>query len=434
MRTHKNTITTFVAAWLFAVPAFAENEVLQVFQNKSYKPVPWEKIDKITFSNTSGTMNIIEGDGTSTIVNLDEGLNIPSAKAIPALYITTDEPLYEIPDKINYKTGQINLLGFDTYDDVTADVNIRGRGNSSWQNPKKPYRLKFNKKISLCGLPSAKNYVLLANSTDPTLMNFAVATKLGEWLDLPFTNKVVPVDVFLNRRYLGSYMLTNKPGINAGSVDIDEENSVMWELDKYFDEDMKFRSPLLDLPVMLSDPDMDEATFEKWKADFIAAEEAVVNGNASEYFDLDEFARYLLVYDIMANNDSGHPKSVKLYKTEGGKYTFGPMWDFDISAGYYWFTSVIFTFDYVGDLMWRNQLFLQLERDPAAQEAREKYWQQIKPRFGELMEFIDIYAETIRQSAYRNQTINNVDKDFDAAVDRVKQWYKLRFEKFETLE
>lgn len=53
--------------------------------------------------------------------------------------------------------------------------------------PKKPYRLKLDKKTSILGLPEAKNRVLLANFQDYTLMTNAVAMKIGQLLGLPFT-------------------------------------------------------------------------------------------------------------------------------------------------------------------------------------------------------------------------------------------------------
>ena len=87
---------------------------------------------------------------------------------------------------------------------------MKGRGNSTWGYPKKPYRLKLNKKAEICGLGKAKNYVLLANHLDPTLMLNSVAFKIGRLLELPFTNHAIPVDVVLNGIYKGSYLLTEQ--------------------------------------------------------------------------------------------------------------------------------------------------------------------------------------------------------------------------------
>ena len=69
------------------------------------------------------------------------------------------------------------------------------------------------------------------NHLDPTLMLNSVAFKIGRLLELPFTNHAIPVDVVLNGIYKGSYLLTEQIEVKENRVDLDENNSVMWELD-----------------------------------------------------------------------------------------------------------------------------------------------------------------------------------------------------------
>lgn len=116
----------------------------------------------------------------------------------------------------------------------------------------------------------AKNYVLLANHLDPTLMLNSVAFKIGRLLELPFTNHAIPVDVVLNGIYKGSYLLTEQIEVKENRVDLDENNSVMWELDSYWDDEPKFKSTAFNLPVMVKDPDLTTEQFEYWKKDFNA--------------------------------------------------------------------------------------------------------------------------------------------------------------------
>lgn len=406
----------------------AQSPVLQIFSERTYNPVLWENVENITLDLEEEHWNIKTTDGQLFTPELEDAPYIVSGEALPHIIITTDETLTEIPDKVNYKKADFSLEGFDEYEDISRRIDIRGRGNSSWGFPKKPYRVKFDKKVSLCGLPAAKNYVLLANYTDPSLLQFALATRIGDILELPYTNSVVPVDVTLNGVYKGSYMLTNKPGINAGSVDIDEDNSIMWELDIAYDGDLQFRSPLFDLPVMVADPDMDEETFEMWKQDFIDMEKGCYEGRPGDYFDLDIFARYLLVYEIMGVSEIGFPKSVKFFKTKGGKYIMGPIWDFDVAMGTVWDTQEHYTLDNINELVWTNWLFGYIEVDPEAIAARKKYWAQMKEKLPELLDYVDEYAESIRSSAIRNQTIWPDYDKFDASVSSLKNWLTLRFE------
>lgn len=415
----------------------AREPVLQFFEENSYVPRSWDELENISFDVENEEINFNFLDSSSISLPLSESVSVASGYSIPHIEITTADPLNEIPNKVDYKDADFVLSGFGQQDDMSTSVKIRGRGNTSWKFPKKPYRLKFDKKVSLCGLPSAKNYVLLANYTDHTMMQFAIATWVGRLLDLPYTNSVVPVDVTLNGIYKGSYILTNKPGINAGSVDIDEENSIMWEMDIYYDEDYKFRSPILDLPVMAVDPDMTDELFEFWKADFIEMEEAVVSSKGargSEFFDMDNLAKYILVHQICDNNEGGYPKSVKMYKTLGSKYMAGPVWDFDVAFSYNWDEGTGYSYDHIDEGIWINSLFWQMIYREDYVRAVKTNWAIIRDNFQGLLDYIDEYAEALRNSAVRNRALYSKYDDFDESVAEMKAWLIRRFEELDKVD
>jgi hypothetical protein len=228
---------------------------------------------------------------------------------LPTLAIVTDDDLTEIPSKNYYVTGKVSITGYGNYPDVKATaVNIKGRGNSTWGYDKKPYRLKFDKKISLCGMTKAKNYALIANYLDPSLMRNAVALKIAELLGMPYTNHCIPVNLTFNGKYRGSYMLTEKIGFNAASVNVkDESKAILFELDKNYDEPYKFTSTRYKLPVMVKDPDFDELAeadttltaekrLEEWQADFTQMENGVRLKKFYDYIDISSAVDYMLVY------------------------------------------------------------------------------------------------------------------------------------------
>lgn len=415
----------------FSLTLFSADEVLQLFDGENYNPILWDNINNIKYNEEEKNLEIVTKTEIISIETTD-GLSIPSGASIPLIEIFTDEYLEEIPNKVDYKSGDMILTGFRTYEDFEGRLDIKGRGNSSWFFDKKPYRLKFNKKISLCGLPKAKSYVLLANYTDPSLIQNALAFKIGEILGLPYTPISTPVDLKLNGKYKGSYQLINKPGINAGSVDIDEDNSIMWELDITFDEEFKFRSPLLNLPVMVADPEVTDEQFEYWKKDFIEMERAVVNLKASEFVDLDVAARYLLVFEIMKNDELGYPKSVKLFKSRGEKYIFGPIWDFDTAMGKVW-NGIGYDTENIEEKVWKNALFGWLEDDPIFIESINHHWSYMRNRLPELLDFVDEYYEKIRQSGERNQQVWSGLEDFETCRIKLEQWLTMRFDALEKI-
>jgi hypothetical protein len=422
----------FLAVASLWMPAVMAQDLViqpQSIDGKSYLPIRWGEVSEVKVSEDgeTGSMTVMLKEGDSKSFNFDN-TTITSGYTIPLITITTDEELEQIPDKINYKTATIKIDGFGSYDDVETEVSIRGRGNTSWTlSDKKPYRLKFSKKISLCGLTKAKNYVLLAGWTDGSQMQNAIAAKIGHMVDMPYICDMIPVEVVLNGIYRGSYLLANKPGINAGNVDIDEETSIMWELDVAMDEDFTFYSPIYNLPVMVADPDMDEARFLEWKEDFIQMEQGVAEERADEWIDLEQYAAYRAVYDIMQNHELGHPKSLKLYKTEGGKYKFGPIWDFDVAMGAnFGYDLDCYNLNNVNNKVSLIPFMQNIDKAPSADKLIRDAIVKFMENEDELWSFIDETQSQMESAAVRNTQRWPDRGDWHEQMDLMKTWLSAR--------
>ena len=405
--------------------------VLQIIDQKGekYLPFAWEEVEwlKITDNGDKTMLSILGTNGNNEITM--ENSIITNCSTVPLIEINTEEKMEEIPDRDNYYSASIKIRGFDEYDDFEEKVQIKGRGNTSWTYwEKKPYRLKFEKKQNICDLNKAESFVLTSNYTDVSLMQNPIAAFLGKMLEVPYTHSYVPVDVIFNGSYRGSYLLTNKPGINSGSVDIDESVSVMWEMDKSFDEENQFKSPVYNLPVMLSDPDMTLERFEFWKQDFINMEKAVSEGNIEEWIDLDTYAKYRVVYSIMYNKEIGHPKSVKIWKTEGGKYQFGPIWDFDVALGYFFDDDLSYTDKEIHYDIWMTDWMLAIDKNEKSQQLIRYYFNKFIENEQSLWDFIDELERNIRPSAIRNNIKWKDRGDWEKNILQMKGWLKERIE------
>ena len=333
--------------------------------------------------------------------------------AIPELTITTTDPsIAEIPSKDYYLEGTLAVNGRGGYEDYTGKTEVKGRGNSTWGYPKKPYRLKLNKKAEICGLGKAKNYVLLANHLDPTLMLNSVAFKIGRLLELPFTNHAIPVDVVLNGIYKGSYLLTEQIEVKENRVDLDENNSVMWELDSYWDDEPKFKSTAFNLPVMVKDPDLTTEQFEYWKKDFNAfttqfAKEPLEGNSYVDMIDIESVAKFLITFNLVHNMEINHPKSVFLHKEGNGKYVMGPIWDFDWAYDYEGtsnhfgrYNTPLFSSSMNGVGTAFFQRFLQ---DSRVKAIYKRTWQDFKNnKLDALLQYVDDYAVMLKPSVERN--------------------------------
>ena len=142
---------------------------------------------------------------------------------LPVLYINT-EGGQAITSKENYIDATLTIQGNETYNSKTTKLydgatEIRGRGNSTWSQPKKPYRLKLDKKTDLLGMGKSKHWVLLANYLDESLQRNALAYNLSGSMGMEQMSTVF-VDVVLNGDFVGNYQLCENIRVDPTRVDI----------------------------------------------------------------------------------------------------------------------------------------------------------------------------------------------------------------------
>ena len=431
-------------------------------ENKVVYTSPMDEIQQISHSFKDGeevceSMMIYTEDGDMKSFRLDEIGRMVTGTNIPTIRINTltgEHP----KDKVNYLDATFEMVDYagDNSVPLTEGLSVRLRGNSTMGYPKKPYRLKFSKKIKLHDdLKKAKSYVLLANFIDCSLMRNAVAMKIAQLLEMPYTNHIVPVNLEFNGQYMGSYMLTEKIGINSGSLsDIDETTGVLLELDTNYDEKYKFKSALEGLPVMIKGPDFDELyeadqsitpdeRLSIWKDDFEILESAVVNGDdtaVGNMLDMDSFVDFMMVNLITGNQELQHPKSVYMYCPQIGlKYRFGPVWDFDWAYMFY-HAGIGGDEKLPSDkkICGRETFFVKLMRLPSFQEKFVERWSFFKDNvYPQVVEYMEEYAKTIEVSAFQNGEVWGYDEKrpgvgtsatFHENYEELSTWLRERIE------
>jgi len=102
---------------------------------------------------------------------------------------------------------------------------IKGRGNSTWKCSKKPYNLNLKKAEKFFTLPKSKKFSLLANCFDESLIRNSIALTIADKFEFAYTPKFIPIDLFVEGMYLGTYLLTEKVEIGKTRVNIDDIDS-----------------------------------------------------------------------------------------------------------------------------------------------------------------------------------------------------------------
>ena len=338
----------------------------------------------------------------------------------------------EITSKDEYIRGIISFISEDGTKIYTDSLEIRGRGNNSWTHPKKPYRIRLATSTNLLGNPAkARNWTLINNYGDKTLMRNLLAFDLSKRLQMPYTPAGQPVNVFLNGEYKGCYQLCDHIDVRENRVDIKEmkasdisgENltgGYAIEIDAYaYGEDIWFSSNR-GTPVTIKSPDNEKVTqhknyindhFNKFEAAVFSSNYTNPETGFRKYMDTETFARHFLIGEFCGNTDTYW--SVRMYKQRSDdKFYFGPIWDYDLAFENDWRTYPINDKD---DWVFRSggsgatgtrELIDQLLSDPLLyMKIKETYsnyrdWGYITEE--ELLKVVDYYRNELDQSQKLN--------------------------------
>jgi hypothetical protein len=139
---------------------------------------------------------------------------------LPIVNIQTDGNL-PIESKDDYITGTVSVDGGRGFEDLDSTImEIRGRGNSTWGNPKKPYQMKLDSKEKFLDMPKQKKWIFLAEYSDKSLLRNTIAFELGYLSTLDWTPKSEFAEVYINGEYNGTYNVSEKVEEKSARVDI----------------------------------------------------------------------------------------------------------------------------------------------------------------------------------------------------------------------
>lgn len=339
---------------------------------------------------------VLHEDGSEETYTVE----VTNFTGLPVLFIYTDnkEP---IASKDNYVNGTIFFDGAGEFENLTAPMRIKGRGNSTWSMPKKPYRIKFDEKQSMAGFPANKDWVLLANYADKTSLRTEVAFNISRNTSLEYTPRTQHVEVFINDVYNGTYVLTEQLKIGKDRINVTDDGYLLEvdQLSRLDEGDVYFKTDRILLNIKDPDVELNSERYN-WIRDFvIAAENALYGVNFKDpqngyakYIDVGSFVDWYLVNEITKNNDAKFFSSCYMNITPGGKLKMGPVWDYDIALGNVNYNN---NYDPTGFWIKNSKWISRLFEDPAFVEL-------VKERYNNLRGIIlnNIIAELNQDASY----------------------------------
>ena len=220
-----------------------------------------------------------------------------------------------------------------------TDVEIKGRGNATWLQAKKPWQLKFDGRVDLLELGRNRKWVLLANYLDQAYVRSAASMKVMQMLEMPFSPEGEFAELYVDGEYYGLYFVTRKTEVGRGSVDLREPEGVLVELDNVYGKNEVFYTTQAGNVMVLVDAvneTMEEQAMRGFLDDFNRLELAVEAGDYAafaEVADVRSFAEYFVLSEAVVNVDA-YFTSEYFYKDGAeDKIHAGPGWDFDMTFG-----------------------------------------------------------------------------------------------------
>ena len=374
-----------------------------------------------------------------------EKIPLPN-NGIPYVRITAADSI-----DTGYVACTIEIAGNGQYEDIApASARIRQRGNSTrlWYD-KKPYRIKFDTKTSVLGLPANKDWVLLANYRDQTKFMNAIAFDMARYMgSFPFVNANRFVEVEINGDYMGMYQLTEQIEKAASRVNIDT-SGVLLSLDMDDGPELSpnagnnFYSKEYRMPVAVKYPkNISAERLENIAADFASLEQAIASADyesAQEVMDMESFIDFILLQEITRNVELEAPRSMYLYRDGTGKYHMGPVWDFDGAFGYGWDED---TKEYFTSQSWivdrRNfavpGFFTNMFANETFLAAYKSRWRSLKTgiltdAFARLDTYVSQAAIALENDATRWPPIRR----YDTEIQSLKAWLTERIDKYSSV-
>jgi hypothetical protein len=282
-------------------------------------------------------------------------LQVPLASMRPTIRIQLpqgkqEEDLFYEDYTRGSATIQHDAHGIYKTTSINSPLGIRTRGHSTRFMPKRPYRIRFDENTSLFGMKSAKNYILLANYLDRSLVRNSLMVYMSKLLESPlYTLDYRFVDLYLNQSYRGQYLLIERVEFQENRLDIEpnltlDDAGFMVELDfqvyvqNQGNENLEWFK-MNDKPYVIKEPNpIDTVGYQFRHTRFMnnyfhnTRQALIERRNYENFIDVENWIDYFLMQEIAKNVDVGWG-SVYMVKETGGKLKHMPLWDFDLAFG-----------------------------------------------------------------------------------------------------
>lgn len=370
---------------------------------------------------------------------------------IPRIVIET-ENFRQIRDRETEIPAKMQLWSESSPISDVINLTIKGRGNSSWiYMPKKSYKIELTKKQELLNMPQNRDWALISNYADKTLMKNYLVYHLSSKLNAFYSPRCEFIELFLNNDYLGVYLLTETIKIGKNRINIPKnDNSYIIEKTQSYQEDDQ---------LIYSQTSKEDSNGVRFKVHYpqnatieilttirehIEKFEKHLMKNTKEqdnlmdqWININEYTKYYWVQEFSKNPDAATYSSIFFSWIKGGTITMGPVWDFDIAFGSYSKESIN---QPDGWLIKKGYWHHNILKDSVVANATLNFWRENKHILFETINVADSMFSILNKAASNNFRRWNILQStkyiyhrhsyssYKEAVDDLKKWILNRYE------
>lgn len=363
---------------------------------------------------------------------------------LPRIVIETKD-FQGVRDRETEIPSRLQIYGEKSPETEVLELTVRGRGNSSFMMPKYGMKLEFEDKVKLLGMPKSKDWALIANFGDKTHLRNYMMTRLSEWLGATYTPKMQFVELYLNRNYMGLYLVSETVKVAKKRVNI-EKNDTTFLVEK--EDSKKYDPPYVKTEkgnyYHIKSPKNPSEKSTQLLLDHLNDLERFLEHrylydeeDMFEWIDLEDYLLYYWVQEYSKNEDGNYARSVFFTWKKGEPIHFGPLWDFDLAFGNAsreenqnpedWYIR-------------KYRLNYYVMNNSLVDSAAAEYWKEHRQQFRDLIDSIPLYRSIIEDAVvneYRRwPVIGNTEnwalKDpygsYDEAVEAMTEWMLKRYD------
>lgn len=420
-------------------------------------------------NNTDGSVDFTFSAVRGDVLTLDELLSVgvyAAAAELPRLNITTSVPFSQI-GKQEWVDASFSLtLGTRQFEsgDYEGEGSIKGRGNTSWGQPKKPYSIKLSSKASLLDIPKTKKYAIIPSYSDGSRLRNYMTYKAGLKLSgIDYVPKCEFVEAYFNGVYNGIYLLVERVDLEKSKIDIEEANEeeltggylIEKDIDGKIDysADQWFNCPYWANQsrdyFVLKTPEPEDGVLVSqmlsYLEDYMVSVHRSILGLGSEpytkYVDVSSWADFIIVQEIAKNIDGNLKTSCYLVKkAQDDKLYLTAPWDFDLAYGnpattwnnadhthndYYDCPDAQSPADFMvinSSCPWFDHLYDDYEE--FRELIKERYTEYRGAMIPEMFRLLDKEAAYLSAAMPRDEAKWGVD--FEGGFDQLRGWLKSR--------